>query len=208
MDIHIITYPPRKLKLTLKYFGRYSIIKINPRIAVRGLRKGTVTGMETEKRKILALLEQNAKLTPSQLAAMLDMSEDEIRADIEQLEGDGIIKGYNALIDWERAGRESITALIEVRVTPQRDFGFEQIAERILQFDEVSSVYLMSGGFDFAVTVEGDSFKKVALFVAQRLSPLDNVLSTATHFVLRKYKDKGIVFGAKQEDERGKISLC
>lgn len=158
--------------------------------------------------KILSLLEENAMLTPAQLAAMLGLGEEEVRAYIDDCEKKGIIKGYKAMIDWERAGRDSITALIEVRVTPQRDFGFEQIAERIMQFDEVSSIYLMSGGFDFAVTVEGDSFKKVALFVAQRLSPLDNVLSTATHFVLRKYKDKGVVFGAQQEDERGKISLC
>ncbi|MDR3643916.1 MAG: Lrp/AsnC family transcriptional regulator [Clostridia bacterium] len=158
--------------------------------------------------KILSLLEENAMLTPAQLAAMLGLDEEQVRQAIDEYEKSGIIRGYTAMIDWEKAGRESIIALIEVKVTPQRDFGFEQIAERILQFDEVSSVYLMSGGFDFSVTVEGSTFKQVALFVAQRLAPLDNVLSTSTHFVLRKYKDKGIVFGAEPKDERGKISLC
>lgn len=158
--------------------------------------------------KILTLLEENAKLTNHQIAAMLGLKQAEVDAAIGKYEKDGVIKGYKALIDWEKAGREMITAFIEVKVTPQRDFGFEQMAERIMQFEEVSSVYLMSGGFDLAVTVEGATFKEVAMFVAERLSPLDNVLSTATHFVLRKYKDKGVVFGAEQPDERGKISLC
>ena len=160
------------------------------------------------RQKILELLEMNAKLTSAQIADMLGAPEAEVEAEIAACERDGILKGYSAVIDWERAGRETVIALIEVRVTPQRDFGFEQIAERILQFDEVSSIYLMSGGFDFAVTVEGDSFKEVALFVAHRLSPLDNVLSTATHFVLRKYKEKGMAFGSGPQDERRKISLC
>jgi DNA-binding Lrp family transcriptional regulator len=158
--------------------------------------------------KILTLLEENAKLTNHQIAAMLGMKPAEVDEAIEKYEKEGVIKGYKALIDWDKAGREMITAFIEVKVTPQRDFGFEQMAERIMQFEEVDSVYLMSGGFDLAVTVEGATFKEVAMFVAERLSPLDNVLSTATHFVLRKYKDKGVVFGAEQPDERGKISLC
>jgi DNA-binding Lrp family transcriptional regulator len=158
--------------------------------------------------KILSLLENDAKLTTDQLAAMLGKTDAEIRAEIEAYERAGVIKGYKALIDWDKAGRDSITAVIEVKVTPQRDFGFEQVAERIMQFDEVSSCYLMSGGFDLLVMVEGASFKEVAMFVAERLAPLDNVLSTATHFVLRKYKDKGVMFGAEQPDERGKISLC
>jgi DNA-binding Lrp family transcriptional regulator len=158
--------------------------------------------------KILALLERDAKLTSEQIAAMLGSTTQEIDKTIADYEKDGVIKGYNALIDWEKAGRESITALIEVKVTPQRDFGFEQVGERIMQFDEVSSVYLMSGGFDIMVMVEGASFKEVAMFVAERLAPLDNVLSTATHFVLRRYKEKGMMFGAETPDERGQIPLC
>lgn len=158
--------------------------------------------------KILSLLEGNAKLTVEQIAAMLGMTPEEVGSAIDDYERKGIIKGYKTLIDWDKAGKDTIIAFIEVKVTPQRDFGFEQIAERIMQFDEVSSVYLMSGGFDLAVTVEGTSFKEVAMFVSHRLSPLDNVLSTATHFVLRKYKDSGVIFGTEHKDERGKISLC
>lgn len=158
--------------------------------------------------KLLSLIEDNAKLTDEQLAAMLDRNIEEVRHEIRQYEKAGVIKGYKALIDWEKVDKEIITALIEVKVTPQRDSGFEQVAERIMQFEEVDSVYLMSGGFDLAVTVQGKSFREVAMFVAERLSPLENVLSTATHFILRKYKDKGVLFGSEKPDERGKISLC
>lgn len=158
--------------------------------------------------KLLTLLEGDATLTPAQLAAMLGLGEAEVKKAIADYEKAGVIRGYKAMVDWDKTERDVVTALIEVKVTPQRDFGFEQIAGRIAMFDEVTSVYLMSGGFDLAVTVEGSSFKQVALFVAKRLAPLDNVLSTATHLVLRKYKDKGIVFGSEPEDERGKISLC
>jgi DNA-binding Lrp family transcriptional regulator len=158
--------------------------------------------------KLLSLIEDNAKLTDEQLAAMLDRTAEEVRHEVRQYEKAGIIKGYKALIDWEKADKDIITAFIEVKVTPQRDSGFEQVAERIMQFEEVDSVYLMSGGFDLAVTVQGKSFKEVAMFVAERLSPLDNVLSTATHFILRKYKDKGVLFGSEKPDERGRISLC
>ena len=158
--------------------------------------------------KILNLLENDAKLTNEQIAAMLGIEAEEVAVAIAGYEKAGIIKAYKALIDWDKAGKESITSIIEVKVTPQRDFGFEQVAERIMHFDEVSSVYLISGGFDLLVMVEGASFKEVAMFVAERLAPLDNVLSTATHFVLRRYKDKGVLFGAEKPDERGKISLC
>ena len=156
---------------------------------------------------LLSLIEENAKLTEEQLAAMLGQSVEEIHHQIRQYEKAGVIKGYKALIDWDKVDKDIITAFIEVKVTPQRDSGFEQVAERIMQFEEVDSVYLMSGGFDLSVTVSGKSFKEVAMFVAERLSPLDNVLSTGTHFILRKYKDKGVLFGAEKSDERGKISL-
>lgn len=158
--------------------------------------------------KILSLLENDAKLSTEQLAAMVGKTDKEIKQAIAEYEKQGVIKAYRTLIDWDKAGRESTTALIEVKVTPQRDFGFEQIAERIMQFDEVSSCYLMSGGFDLLVEVEGATFKEVAMFVAERLAPLDNVLSTGTHFILRKYKDSGVMFGAERPDERGKIPLC
>jgi DNA-binding Lrp family transcriptional regulator len=158
--------------------------------------------------KLLSLIEDNAKLTDEQLAAMLNRSIEEVRHEVRQYEKAGIIKGYKALIDWEKADKDIITAFIEVKVSPQRESGFEQVAERIMQFEEVESVYLMSGGFDLAVTVRGTSFKEVAMFVAERLSPLENVLSTATHFILRRYKDKGVLFGSEKPDERGKLSLC
>lgn len=158
--------------------------------------------------KLLSLIEENARLTDEQLASMLNRDLEEVRHEIRQYEKSGIIKGYKALIDWDKVDKDVITALIEVRVSPQRDSGFEQVAERIMQFEEVNSVYLMSGGFDLTVIVSGKSFKEVAMFVAERLSPLDNVLSTATHFILRKYKDRGVLFGSEKPDERGRLSLC
>lgn len=158
--------------------------------------------------KILSILEKDARLTDAQIASMLGLTPEEVTKSIAAYEQQGVIKGYRALIDWDKVDKDTISALIEVKVSPQRDFGFEQMAERIMQFEEVDSVYLMSGGFDLAVTVRGHSFKDVALFVAERLAPLDNVLSCATHFMLRKYKDSGVVFGAEEPDERGKISLC
>ncbi len=159
--------------------------------------------------KVLSLLEKNARLSNEQIAAMLGLSVKEVADTVARYEKEGVIKGYRALIDWDKVDKDNnITAFIEVKVSPQRDFGFEQMAERMMQFEEVDSVYLMSGGFDLAVTVRGRSFKDVALFVAERLAPLDNVISCATHFVLRKYKDSGVEFGAETTDERGKISLC
>lgn len=158
--------------------------------------------------KLLSLIEENARLTDEQIASMLNRDIAEVKHEIRQYEKSGIIKGYKALIDWDKVDKDVITALIEVRVSPQRDSGFEQVAERIMQFEEVNSVYLMSGGFDLTVIVSGKSFKEVAMFVAERLSPLDNVLSTATHFILRKYKDRGVLFGSEKPDERGKLSLC
>lgn len=158
--------------------------------------------------RLLSLIEDNAKLTDEQLAAMLNRDVEEVRKQLSEYEKSGVIRGYQALIDWEKADKDIITAFIEVKVSPQRDSGFEQVAARIMQFEEVESVYLMSGGFDLAVTVKGTSFKQVALFVAERLSPLDNVLSTATHFLLRKYKEKGVLFVSEDPDERGRLSLC
>ncbi len=159
--------------------------------------------------QLLELLQDEAKLTAAQLAVMLDESEEDVKAAIARYEKDGVIKGYHALINWERAESHKAAALIELRVTPKKDTGFDEIAGRIMNFPEVESVYLMSGGFDLAVTVSGRTMQDIAMFVAKRLSTIDGVLSTATHFVLTKYKDGGVVFNSDYEeiDERGS-NLC
>ena len=153
--------------------------------------------------KLLKLLEDNATLTPAELAVMLNKEEGDIRALIQKYESDGVIVGYKTLVDWDKTDREYVTAMIEVKMTPQRDRGFDRIAEKIYNYPEVQSVYLMSGGFDLCLLIEGRTMKEVAYFVAQKLAPIDAVISTATHFVLRKYKDKGVIYGADEIDERG-----
>lgn len=153
--------------------------------------------------RLLKLLENDCRLTTEQLAAMLKAECAEIDAAIQKYEKDGVILGYNALIDWDKTERECTTALIELKVTPQRDCGFDRVAERIYQFPEVQSLYLISGGFDLALIIEGRTLREVALFVAEKLSTLDEVTSTATHFVLRKYKEKGVIYGKPYTDERG-----
>ena len=157
--------------------------------------------------KILKLLSENARLTNEQLSVMTEISKGEVDRIIEKYEADGTIRGYKAFIDFEKTDTNLVSALIELKVAPKRNYGFEQIAETIMNFEEVESVYLMSGGFDLAVMVTGKTFKEVALFVSHRLAPLESVMSTATHFVLRKYKDKGFSFCDKERDDRGNISL-
>lgn len=152
--------------------------------------------------KLLKLLDNNARLTTAQLATMLDRTEQEVADQIAALEQKGAIRGYKALIDWDQTDREYVTAIIELRVTPKRDSGFESIAEAIMRLEEVESVYLMSGGYDLMVEVTGRTFQEVAMFVAKRLSSMDAVLSTATHFVLRRYKDRGVMFMGSPRDER------
>lgn len=154
-------------------------------------------------RKILEMLEVDGRLTAKQIALMLDKEEGEIRNMIQKFEADGVILGYKAIVDWDKTDREYATALIELKVTPQYNRGFDAIAERIYNYPEVQSVYLMSGAYDLCVILEGKTIREVALFVAQRLAPLEAVLSTATHFVLRKYKDKGVIYGPANFDERG-----
>lgn len=153
--------------------------------------------------KLLKLLDTNARLTTAQMAAMLNTTAEDVEAKMAKLEQDGVVRAYKALIDWERTDRECVTAVIELRVTPKRDYGFEGIAETVMRFDEVESVYLMSGGYDLLVTVTGRTFKEVSMFVAKRLSTLESVISTATHFVLRRYKESGVMFLGEQKDERG-----
>ncbi|MBO5758311.1 MAG: Lrp/AsnC family transcriptional regulator [Clostridia bacterium] len=153
--------------------------------------------------KILKALEDNATLTPEQLAVMMGKETGEIKDLIKKYEADGVILGYKAMIDWDKTDREYVTALIEVKMTPQRDRGFDRVAEKIYNYPEVQSLYLMSGGYDLCLVIEGKTMKEVAYFVAQKLAPIEYVISTATHFVLRKYKDKGVIYGAEQVDERG-----
>jgi len=151
---------------------------------------------------LLKAIENNSRRTVKDLAAMFGASEEAISNELTEYEKERIICGYHTLINWDKTNSERVTALIEVKVTPQRGEGFDKIAERIYNFEEVRSVYLMSGGFDLTVIIEGSTMKEVALFVGQKLAPLESVLSTATHFVLKKYKDYGIVLEKEQRDER------
>ena len=155
--------------------------------------------------ELLKLLENDPRLTPEKLALMLDKEVGDIRKMIEGCEQDGIILGYRTLIDWEKTGTEHVSALIELKITPQRDRGYDHVAQKIYNYAEVESLYLMSGSFDLAVLIEGRTMREVALFVAEKLATLEDVTATATHFVLRKYKDKGLIFGAMPVDERGNI---
>ena len=157
--------------------------------------------------KILSLIEHNAKLTAEEIAVYLGKPVAEVSEEIMKLEEERIICGYGAFVNWERTDIEFLTALIEVKVTPSRGEGFNRIAERIYRFDEVKAVYLMSGGYDLTVIVEGKSIKDISYFVSEKLSPLESVLSTATHFVLKKYKDHGVIFSdRKDDDERMLVS--
>ena len=157
--------------------------------------------------EILEILEKNARATDEEIAVMLNKSVEEVRAAIKKYEDEGVILGYTSMINWEKTSKESVIALIEVKVTPQRGQGFDKVAERIYKFPEVKACYLMSGGFDLTVIVEGKTMKEVALFVAEKLSPLDSVLSTSTHFVLKKYKDKGVIFEEDYKDGREAVVL-
>ena len=153
--------------------------------------------------KLLQLLEQDCTLTPEQLASMADMSVEDVKAEIKRYEDEKIILGYKAIVDWDRTDREAVTALIEVKVTPQRGEGFDRVAERIYQYDEVESVYLMSGAFDLTVIISGRTLKEVAQFVGERLSTLEDVTGTATHFILHKYKEKHLIFEKQEKQEEG-----
>lgn len=151
---------------------------------------------------LLMQLEKHARLSNAELAAMLDMAEADVKAAIKEYEDAGIIRGYTTIVDWEKTDRDYVSARIELKVTPKKDRGFEELAEQISRYSEVQSLYLMSGGYDLALTIVGKTFKDIASFVAYRLAPLDSVQSTATHFILRKYKEKGVVTGDTYRDER------
>jgi len=157
--------------------------------------------------ELLCLLEQDARHSYERLATMLGVTEDEIGQTISDLEREQIILSYPALINWDKIqGDDQVTAMIEVKVTPQRDRGFEEIAERIYRYSEVKSVYLMSGGYDLSVTIEGKSMREVAYFVAQKLSTLDHVISTSTHFILKTYKHDGVIYEGPDDDRRMVVS--
>ena len=156
---------------------------------------------------ILKLLSENARLKTKDVAVMAGKTEEETRAIMAEYEKAGVIKGYHAIIDWDKTERQLVRAIIEINVSPKRDHGFEEIAERVARFNEVESVYLMSGGYDLAAIVSGKTFQEVAKFVSHKLSPLESVLSTSTHFVLRTYKESGVAFCDDETDERGNASL-
>ena len=157
---------------------------------------------------ILEILEKNGpKLGNAEIAKMLGKTEEEVAAIIAGLEKDHIIVGYKTMINWDETDNEHVNALIELRITPQRGGGYDKVAERIYKYPEVKSLYLMSGAYDLAVTIEGKSMKDVALFVAQKLAPMESVISTATHFVLKKYKDDGLIFYKDEDDTRQVITL-
>ena len=155
------------------------------------------------KNEILKLLENDARLTDKQLAVMMNTDEAEIRREIDALEKNGTILAYKTIIDWEKTENESVTAMIDVKLTPQKERGFDRVAEKIYNYPEVQAVYLMSGSYDLSVVIEGKTMKEVAFFVSQKLSTIESVISTATHFVLHKYKDKGILYDPTETDERG-----
>ena len=152
--------------------------------------------------KLLGLLGENAKLTNAQLAVMLGATEQDVAAAIADCEQKGIIKGYQAVIDWDNTDRNLVSARIEIKVIPKSNMGFEEIAYTVSQFREVETCYLMSGGYDLALTISGKTFKDVAMFVAHRLAPMESVQSTTTHFVLRKYKHRNVMMVDDFADER------
>ena len=157
--------------------------------------------------KILTFIEKNSRVDLKQLAIMLGMEEAAVANELAAMEEEHIICGYHTLIDWEKTSIEKVNALIEVRVTPQRGRGFDSVAERVYNYPEVNAVYLISGGYDLLVTLEGKTLREVAHFVSDKLSTLDSVLSTKTNFILKKYKDHGTVIAKPKEDERMLVSL-
>lgn len=156
--------------------------------------------------KLIELLHNDAFLTSDKLAVMLDKNEDEIKTAIKEIEEEGIIMGYGAIINTEKLNDDKVSALIEVKITPQRDMGFDAIARSIYSFPEVKACYLMSGAYDLMVIVEGENIRQVAGFVSKRLSVLDNVLSCATHFILKRYKQDGNIFEGGNDDKRQAVS--
>ena len=159
------------------------------------------------KNKLLRLLNDNARLSDEELSVMTQMSKDEIHSTISAMEAEGLIRGYKAVIDWERLDDFHVSALIELKVTPKAGLGFEEVAAKVSKYPQVESVFLMSGGYDLSVMVKGRTFQEVAMFVAKELSTIDSVVSTATHFILRRYKEFDVELMSDPHDDREVISL-
>lgn len=157
--------------------------------------------------KLLQLLSTNSGFTTAEMATMLGEPEDYIKAQIKEYETKGIIKGYQAVVNWENTKENFVEALIELKVTPKKETGFDEMAERCMAFDEVDSVYLMAGSYDFALIVKGESMQEIAMFVAKKLSTIDGVLSTGTHFIMRRYKDSGMCLMDFDEQDRRNLIL-
>ena len=158
--------------------------------------------------EILNILDkEKGNVSRAKIAQMLGMEEKEVADKIEKMEKENVIVGYKTIVNWDKTDKDVVVALIELRITPQRGEGFDKVAERIYKYPQVKSLYLMSGAYDLAVTIEGKSMKEVALFVAQKLAPMDSIISTATHFMLKKYKEEGIVFEDDEKDTRQVITL-
>ena len=157
--------------------------------------------------RVLRVLADNARATVEDIATMTGLSVGEVKENIAELESAGIIKGYKAVIDWEKLDHASVSALIELKVIPQEEYGFEKIAETVMKYPEVETVYLMSGAYDLTVIVKGKTFQEVAMFVAKELATMHGVTSTATHFVLRRYKELDVVLVGEEQDDRGAYSL-
>ncbi len=157
--------------------------------------------------KLLKLLDKNARATTADLATMLGTDEATVCAEISKMQASGLIRGFKTVIDWERLDSSYVSALIELKVTPQPDAGFEEIAKNVMKYKEVESVYLMSGGYDLCVIVKGKTFQEVAQFVGKVLAPMKNVISTATHFVLRRYKELDTILCGDEGDDRGNFVL-
>ena len=171
---------------------------------VKLIQKGDGIVME----EILNILDkEKGNISRAKIAQMLGIEEQEVADSIEKMEKENVIVGYKTIVNWDKTDKDVVTALIELRITPQRGEGFDKVAERIYKYPQVKSLYLMSGAYDLAVTIEGKSMKEVALFVAQKLAPMDSIISTATHFVLKKYKEEGIVFEDDEKDTRQVITL-
>jgi DNA-binding Lrp family transcriptional regulator len=158
-------------------------------------------------KEVLKILEKDSRLTPKQIAAMTGCTADEVSQTIKQAEDEHVITRYRTLINWNKVGNERVVALIEVKITPQRGVGFDAIAERIYKFDEARTVYLMSGTYDLAVLVEGKTMQEVADFVTRKLAPIEGVTGTASHFVLKKYKDEGEILYGQEEGGRQAVIL-
>ena len=157
--------------------------------------------------ELLQIIEKNSRIEISELATLLGKEEIDVANELQKMEEEGIICGYHTLINWEKTSIEKVSAIIEVKVTPQRGQGFDKMAERIYNYPEVNDVYLISGGFDLLITLEEKSLKDIAAFVSDKLAPLESILSTSTHFILKKYKNHGTIYDKNRSDEREKIQL-